>query len=233
MNFLIKVLTVLLVVTTSHCAYKKYTEFSESELNTYVIDNLPDYDTTQITVGTGSPLVSIRNGKGHISCSGTVITDDYILTAAHCLMDHDSFSPGLSKDEIYIMDATEVNTSSGRAAALNQRSDVALIKGNFKQFAKAKLMLKAQDLLEMQGPFVTCGFPRGEKATCLPAANFRLYGDFLLGSGLMFFCMSGGPAVDMSTGTVFAVNSAVTDGIIVAPVVGLFQMFNIKVITQQ
>lgn len=231
MNFLVKVLTVLVVLTIAKCSYTQYTKFTEQEMNTYRKDNLPDYDAAQDfdTPRKGSPLVSL-NGEHGAFCSGTVISDDYVLTAAHCLMDHESFFPGLRKEEIIIIDSLGATKSIGYAVGLNQRSDVALIQGDFKEFNRAKILLKAGLLVTLSGPYVTCGFPRGEGSSCFQTGNFVLYGDFLAAHGYMFFGMSGGPVVDMPTGTVFAVNSAVGEGIIVAPVIGIFSMLGIKVI---
>ena len=231
MNFLIKVLTVVIVLVVSKVVYTKYDTLTTQEYSTYKISDLPAYSVNQnFEPNEGASLVSLRNSKGQIFCSGAVISDDYVLTAGHCLMNHDSFIPGISTEEITIVDAFDRIISTGAAAAaLNQRADVGLVKGNFKQFTKSRIMLQAMMLAQFIGAAVNCGFPRGEGAACFVTGQFTTHGDALLAPGLMFFGMSGGPVYNIVTETIFAVNTAVSDGIIVSPIVGLFAMFEIKV----
>lgn len=235
MKLIIKVVVALLLVqAVSYSAVVAYDNLKQ-ERNTYTIKDLPDYNVNQDFTDKGpSPVVELKNAEGQTFCSGTVISDDYVLTAAHCLMDHDSLIPGINKNTITIRDSRELAISSGVAAGLNQRSDVGLVKGDFRAFTKAKIMIRAYQLPQFTGPTLSCGFPRGETLSCFPVGPLSLYYDATSAPGIMFFGMSGGPVIDVPTMTVIAVNTAVANGVgIYSPIVGLFDMFQIKIVSKE
>lgn len=181
-------------------------------------------------------MVRLEDRNGQFFCSGTVISDDYVLTAAHCLMNDGDIIPSMKKDNINIVSMPNsygvVNTVVGHAAALNTRADYALIQGNFKDFTKAKILYRSNTPNILVGPIITCGFPWGSTGICYRLGNqLSTYYERFAAQGIMYPGMSGGPTVDVTLEAVFAVNTAVENGgVIISPIIGLFDTLGVKVL---
>jgi hypothetical protein len=181
-----------------------------------------------------APVVRLSDVNDRFFCSGSVISNDYVVTAAHCVMDTHNFVPGLHKGVIRVTSLPGANgltiERDGLAGAANTRADYALIKGDFSDFTKIPMTAAPMDLMRIQGPILTCGFPWSAELACYPAGNGFLFYDMIGLQGRLFPGMSGGPVIDLSGLGQFAVNSGVINGaIIVAPLTGLFASLGIKV----
>lgn len=152
-------------------------------------------------------------------CSGVVISDDYVLTASHCAV-----------SKWGIMDAKEVEVYSedredthilGHFVAVQRNKDVALLKGNFKNFVVSKPNF--EDIVSVKDFILTsCGFPSDGKLNCVLASyDGPSMWQYKAKSASIFPGMSGGPVFNLD-GEVVAVNSALaSDCVIFSPLIGL------------
>lgn len=206
----------------------------------YKRDNLPVFHQHQdLTKNTYSPLVRLekkrKSKKDDFFCSAVIISDDYAVTAAHCLMNDSTFSPGLISEPFNVRSIANEDGSesvvAAKAAALNNRADYGLITGDFKKFTKLLLMNSPMSIAQLSPALYTCGFPWGASDVCYLTQPVGTYFGLLEMRGILFPGMSGGPVLDATADGVFAVNSAVGDGyIIVAPLVGLFETLGVEVV---
>jgi hypothetical protein len=153
------------------------------------------------------------------TCSATVISDTQILTAAHCLP---------QQVEVTVLSLPnakgKITTLKAMAYKANFRADYAIIKGSFKRFSKMKIMINPRgDIFYSNYNMVACGFAYGITDACFPLMGKPMkFIDQIKVVGQLYAGMSGGPVIDLNTGTVVAVNTAATDGfVIISPLIGL------------
>lgn len=182
------------------------------------------------------PLVRLHHGKDNrFFCSGTVISDDYILTAAHCLMKGVYF-PSMTTEDINVVSMTLPNSAPvtvvAKANSLNQRADYALVRGDFRAFQKAKILHTPDMFGKLVGPGVVCGFPWGSTDICYSInSGLATWHEHLAASGRMYPGMSGGPVLDVGSRAIFAINTGIAEGaIILSPLIGLFETLEIEVV---
>jgi len=200
------------------------------------IENLPTFvsadSENQPNDGLEFPIIRLHQlnpdeGSGFY-CSAFVISNNYAVTAGHCI----EGSGGLSKKAIVIFNKDLVDTKvTAKAAAINRRGDVGLIVGDFTKFRKIKIMINPQQYNNLaqgmtdQGPyatwvqkmgqprFISCGYPYGDTMMCSGIKPVGLATFMIMGAGLVFPGMSGGPLIDQDFGVAIGVNSFATDGV--------------------
>jgi len=199
---------------------KKFTKYSETS-----------------TPGIFEATFRLLSPEGRFTCSGAVVSDEYMVTAAHCVSDF----KGTLIPKMKVQDETKTVTLEVNTVGLNHRLDYAVVQGNFTGFKKFKLDQGQVMLEDSEAPvpdflgsrsgkkFKSCGYPMGlNKLYCAeykPVQNFNFQ---VAGYGTLYPGMSGGPVFDVETNQVYAVNSAVYNNIsIVAPLIGVLSAFEL------
>lgn len=167
-------------------------------------------------------IVKLVSDDGRFFCSGVVISDTQVLSAAHCFtwLKENSFSVVSIENS----DETAL-VAHARVSGYNIRADTAIVNGDFKRFSQMEIDADPSSdiLINPQYDLVACGFPYGGKVICYPLTNATKMIDGISFNGQMYAGMSGGPVIDLNTGKVLAVNHAVAPGfVIVAPIINLY-----------
>lgn len=163
---------------------------------------------------------------GRFFCSGVVISDTLILTAAHCVVRESFFGVDvIRRVEIRTLDGKPLGLYAELQAA-NPRQDVALLTGSFDAFDKQEVETNPQaieDSFLHSRHLKACGYPAGGLLTCsaITKASHMNFG--FTADGWLYPGMSGGPVIDEETGKVIGVNTAVADTrVYLSPTVELF-----------
>lgn len=193
-------------------------------------------------------VVILTDDKGAGFCSGSVIDNNYIVTAAHCLVDGEG---RLNKGHLQVRDITgKLIDVKAQAAAANTRVDVGIVIGDFRTFEFIPVDYKrlfnltgdSEEVIDMKKALgiattevVSCGYPEAQATlTCVPVTEVRYENFQITGKGQLFPGMSGGPVFIMTeTGPVmFAVNTAMgyeggRNEVLLSPVLGLQGEFDL------
>lgn len=168
-----------------------------------------------------NPIVRLTE-NGQTFCSGTVITENTILTAAHCVTIQSPFGTFINAAPIDIRAEDNMPLHVyGKTYYATGQMDQALLHGDFRQFEPKKFVSDPTELtkLKKQGKrFKSCGYPLGGNLYCSEITYEQPYGLMFSGPGTLIPGMSGGPTMT-SDGSVVAVNCAVIDTLsVVSPI---------------
>lgn len=172
-------------------------------------------------------IVRLHDLQGRFFCSGVVISESRILTAAHCIL----------RESLFGMEAVpkvEIRTQSNSPRQLyatpeadNDREDIAILKGDFRGLQVRPIIVDSAKLnsifMNPDSKIIACGYPAGGPLRCSHVDQVDRMLFFFSARGWLYPGMSGGPVFDGS-GNVIAVNQAVTEigRIIVSPLIELF-----------
>lgn len=169
-------------------------------------------------------LVDERTGR--FFCSGTVVSDKIIITAAHCVGDALLGFPVSTRSYISVRDANNKELAIATVHRFFLRTDQAMLTGDFSKLPKMELELSAEGAHDsLSSNLIACGYPYGERLVCAKITNATHYGFFLMATGYLFPGMSGGPVIDTATGKQIAINYAVQEQqVLLAPLVGILSI---------
>lgn len=188
-------------------------------LNGYLLTVKPKYVSTEKL----NPIVRLVADNGATFCTGTVISDTVILTAAHCILQETMFGLAVRADDIGVRTDNNVDLKVLAHPILSRISpqmDQAQLSGDFRAFKHAPFIGDITRLVRIGykgNSFTACGYPLGGHLYC----NTMYYKDiavfFWSMKGVLIPGMSGGPV--FFDDSVVAVNSAMLDNsAIVSPI---------------
>ncbi len=176
-------------------------------------------------------LIRLHDLKtGRFFCSGTVISANYAVTAAHCLEGRSRRKPSIAIKDINNND-TPITAIAGYYEG---RSDLGLLIGDFSKFQTFQATVDTQTIVSILEDssriIVSCGFPYGGAAFCHAIANVAPFDSGFIGIGYMYPGMSGGPVMDYATRTLVGVNTGTMDQVVyISPVVEVLTAAKVKV----
>ncbi len=179
-------------------------------------------------------IVRLHDKKtGRFFCSGSVISDKYILTAGHCVL----ISMPIIDMKMLNLEEIEIRAEDGSATGVTVmayraqlQSDLAILTGDLHIFEKAKVITQPAEVIKAyeRNNLKACGYPYGGALFC-NLIHFRHIRVFAMSAeGYLYPGMSGGPVIDQSTGAIVGVNSAI-DGeyLVEVPTTELYSMFDL------
>lgn len=167
-------------------------------------------------------------GPGSFFCTGTVISENTILTAAHCVA---GARLGIPLIEVRGNDGARTGIA---ASVINysERPDYALLKGNFIDFPAKDIVTDPDEIESIikdpNSDLVMCGFPYAGPLVCTPFKFKYKLGFQFAGSGYLYPGMSGGPVIDRKSGKVVAENLGVegvqgqVSNAIISPLINIY-----------
>lgn len=163
-------------------------------------------------------IVRLLDLDGNFVCSGTVINSTTVLTAAHCIVEQDG----------YIQNGEKTLKVPFVLIAMNSFYDVALIKGDFANFATAQMVSDPYAITsKTTKKLMSCGYPMGGALFCSEFAYKMTVMYKFLGFSFLYKGMSGGPVFDEDTGEVIAVNTAVDhEYSVMSPTINIYDLLS-------
>lgn len=221
LKILKKTFSTLLVAALLLMGYLTYNSFTEFQMVEEMVHPFglnppenPQYDH----------LIRLGDNQYSFFCSGAVISKDFALTAAHCVVNAIGL---LDTKTLHIYSKDNHFTGYATTVTVDKSRDLALLKGDFSKHTSIKVDWQGVTQTYMKDLSIySCGFPSGENLYCSKLDyDGNMFFQMSFKNGQLYRGQSGGPVVvytDFNTPLLIGVNSAVSfNSILVAPVVGM------------
>ncbi len=170
-----------------------------------------------------NPIVRlVKDGRTY--CTGTVVSANLLITAAHCIMMETEFGsfPDDGPIDIRASDNKDINVTA-RMVFASPQMDQAMMTGDFRLFEPKKFISNPAALTAIKNKtikanFTSCGYPLNGDLYCSETSFEKNDHFFWAVNGVLIPGMSGGPTM-LPDGAVVAVNVAVSGELsIVSPI---------------
>lgn len=169
-------------------------------------------------------IVRLHNKDGKFFCSGSVVSDALVVTAAHCL----SWIPDGEEIEIRGANAQPLGIRT-KVWKFNERQDLGIVMADVKQFDKMAIEVRPEAIVssfDRSQDLMLCGYPNGGQLYCTKFVHTQNLLTQKSGKSNAWPGMSGGPLIDMERGviiaTLYGYNADKLNEIVVNPTVELW-----------
>lgn len=176
--------------------------------------DLYDPTPTEDSPAKADPIVRIK--ADDLSCTGFVIDDHYVITAAHCIPDEYDTITVLSLDKTIKVKATLFDYS--------EQADYAALKGDFSKFNRLGIISDTKELVNvyrannLSPRLMSCGTPYKGELLCANVTGADSYYEKVIAGGFNLPGTSGGPVIDKQTmKAVGVIHGLLGDKVILAP----------------
>lgn len=173
-------------------------------------------------------VVRLMTPEGRTYCSGSVVNDSTVITAAHCVAQESMMGIEINKEPIEVRaeDGIARNTF-GKVHYVSPQLDHAVLKGNFQTYNRFPIVDDIEELQRLRKTtnLISCGYPMGGDLFCThlnyTGPNFFMWSV----NGVLIPGMSGGPVLTPD-GRQIAINDAVTENTsVVSPIYNIHTGF--------
>lgn len=170
-------------------------------------------------------IVKMGYDKAH--CTAFVVSDQYAITAAHCILPiPNSYNPDVNV-RIYAVDGSPLQDAT---VIINRsQADIVALKGSFADYDH----LEVNDDVNFrynEETYAMKGYPY--MSTKLHTSKIKLTENFQNGmcaKGWATFGFSGSPVIDLNTGKAIGVMSAIAQGyVIFYPIISMKEMLHLE-----